>query len=189
MSYQLVLTEFSDEITRDVGENIFFNDLPSEYQVYVFYYPGTRLNKDLASKLRDLGTITGRNLLVNIARLDDPNYKKIVNMFKIRTFPTIIITAIDKLASPPSEYSTAYVKIDNKRLLNSPELTFECVQKMFNLFIDGKISEAIREKRREVRVTRIKGILNDALKGMRDYLKERDISFSFITGKLELKRR
>ncbi|UCE15648.1 MAG: hypothetical protein JSV12_07185 [Candidatus Bathyarchaeota archaeon] len=189
MSYQLVLSELINEKTKDVGENIFFNDLPSDYQVYVLYYPGISLNEDLASKLRNLGEIAGRNLLVNIARLDDPNYKKIVKKFGIRTFPTIIVTAIDKLASPPTEYSTAYVKIDNKRLLNSPDLTFECVQKMFNLFIEGKISEAIREKNHKVRMSRIKGIINSALKGIRDYLKKWDVSFSFITGKLELKHR
>jgi hypothetical protein len=190
MPYRLVLSEpVVGEKTRDVGENVFFSDLPSDYQVYVLYYPGTSLNKDLANKLRNLGKIAGKNLFVNMAKLDDPNYRMIVNRFGIRTFPTIIITAIDRLASPPTEYSTAYVKIDNKGLLNSPDLAFECVQKMFNLFIDGKIAEAVREQNRDLLMSRIRGILGNALKGLLGYLKEWDISFSFIQGKLELKPR
>jgi len=188
--YQLVLSESTDEeITKDRVENIFFDDLPSDYQVYLLYYPGTSVNEELTSKLRSLGEITGRNLLVNIAKLDDPHFKKIVRTFGIRTFPTIIITAIDKLASPPEEYSTAFVKIDDKRLLSSSDLTFECVQKIFNLFIDGKISEAIGVKKGDVRVSRIKGVINSALKGIQGFLKGWNISFSFITGKLELKPR
>jgi len=186
-SYQLVFTEYIDEITKDVGENIFFDDLPSDYQVYLLYYPGIEQNEDLTSKLRDLGEIAGRNLLVNISKLDDPNYRKIVKKFGIRKYPTIIITAIENLASPPGEYSTAFVKIDNERLLQSSDLAFECVQKIYNLFIDDKISEAMREKNRDERIFRIKGALNDALRGMRDYLKEWNVSFSFAGFKLQLK--
>ncbi len=175
------------EITKGVGENVFFNDMPSDYEVYVLYYAGTSLNKDLADKLRDIGNIAGKNLFVNIAKLDDPNYRKIANKFGIRTFPTIIITAVDNLASPPSDNSTAYVKMENKRLLSSPDIAAACVDKMFNLFIEGKIAEAMREQKRDVHISNIKGVMNDALRGMLGYLKEWDISFSFIEGRLELK--
>jgi hypothetical protein len=147
------------------------------------------MNKDLETKLRKLGEVAGTNLFVNIAKLDDPNYVKIVNKFNVKTLPTIIMTAIDKLAFSPAEYSTAYVKIDDKRLLDSPELTFECIQKMFNLFIVGKISEAVREKNHDARISRFKGVINDALKGIQGYLMKWDISFSFMGGKLEVKPR
>lgn len=175
------------ERTRDIGENVFFNDLPFDYEVYILYYPGTSLNKDLTDRLRNLGDIAGKNLFVNIAKLDDPNYKKIVNKFEIRTFPTIIVTAIDKLASPSTEHYTAYVKIDNKKLLNSPDLAIECIDKVFHLFIQGEISKAISEHRRIVNLFRIKSSINGAIKGIGGYLKEWEITISFIPGKLEIK--
>ncbi len=126
------------EKTKDIGENVFFSNLPSDYEVYLLYYPGPNSNKELMDKLRDLGNITGKNLFVNIAKLNDPNYKKIVNTFEIKTFPTVILTAVDKFASLPIDHSTAYVKIDNKKLLGSPDLTAECIYKIYNLFIRGK---------------------------------------------------
>jgi hypothetical protein len=189
MPYQLVLSNYTRETTKDVGGNVFLDDLPLDYQVYLLYYPGVNLNRDLAKNLKDLGKISGKNLFVNIARLDDPNFAKIVKTFGIRSFPTMIITAVDALASPPTKDSTTYIKIDNKKLLNSPDVAFECVQKMFNLFIEGKISEAIRERNRDVLNTRLKGIISDALTGVQGFLKDWDISFSFITGTLGLKYR
>ena len=190
MPYQLVLSELKDEITRDVGENVFFNNLPSEYEVYIFYYPGAMPNVELESRLRNFGNITGKNLFVNIGRLNDPNYGKIRNKFNIMNLPVIIITASDFLASPPEEFSTAYVRIDNKKLLNSPDL-MECIQRLFNMFIDKKISEALsqfKKDQRDVFVTNLKSIVNNTLKGVWTFLEERDVSVSLIEGKFELKK-
>jgi hypothetical protein len=193
MSYQLVLSEPIDENIgpvfgdKDFGTNVFFDNLPSDCQVYVLYYPGISLNRDLANKLKSLGNIAGRNLFVNIAKLDDPKFQIVVSKFRIKTFPTMIITAIDKLASPPEEFSTAYVKIEDKKLLSSTDLAFECIQKIFNLFIDGKISEAVRENNREVRNVRIKAFLNNALGGVQGFLKDWEINFDFLSGRLGLK--
>ena len=191
MPYQLVLSEFIDEKTKEVGENVFFDNLPSQYEVFILYYPGAMPNEELESALRNLGNITGENLFVNIGRLNDPNYKKIANKFDIRNLPVIIVTAIDKLASPPTEFSTAFVKIDSKRLLNSPNLAIECLQTLFNLFIDEKISEAISQAKhaeRDALISHLKGIITDALNGMRKFLGERDIIVSLAEGKFELRR-
>ncbi|KAF5428645.1 hypothetical protein C5S39_10980, partial [Candidatus Methanophagaceae archaeon] len=108
MHYQLVLRELIDveKGIKAVGENVFFDDLPSDCKVFALYYPAAVPNEDLENALRNLGNITGKNLFVNIGRLDDPNYDEIVDKFKIRNSPVIIVTAIDKLASPPTEFST-----------------------------------------------------------------------------------
>jgi hypothetical protein len=86
MSYSLAFikkTENLDEKDRDIGENIFFDCLPYNYQVYLFYYPGAMPNEDLESKLQSFGNITGNNLFINIGRFNDPNYGKIVCIFEI----------------------------------------------------------------------------------------------------------
>ena len=184
MPYQLVLSELIDKETRKVGENVFFDNLPSDYEVFIFYYPGAMPNEELESKLRNLGDITGKNLFVNLGRLNDPKYKKIRNKYQIKNLPVIIVTAIDKLASPPTEFSTAYVKIDSKRLLKSPNYAIECVQTVFNLFIGGEISKALRQPNRSY----LKAIIADALKGMKKFLDERDITVSLMEGKFELRR-
>lgn len=191
MPYQLVLSELTDEKTKDFGENIFFDDLPFDYKVYMFYYPSAMPNEDLENKLQSFGKITGANLFINIGRLNDPNYKKIQNKFNIKKLPVIIITAIDKLASTPDNLSTAYVRIDSKNLLNSPDKLMECLQKLFNLFIGGDISEALSEYKKDklkVFIARLKNMLTHAIKEIWEFIDERDISVSWIEGKFELKR-
>ena len=183
MPYQLVLSESRNEITRDVGENVFFANLPSDYEVYIFYYPGAMPNVELETRLRNFGNNAGKNLFVNIGRLNDPNYRTIANKFNIRSLPVIIVTAIDKLASSPVESVTAYVKIDDKKLLNSPDSSINCLQELFLLFLQGKISEAMGQldkARRNLLIT-------NALKGIWDLLGKTDITISFIEGKFEIK--
>lgn len=192
MRYELMLLEPIDETSKDkdVGENVFIDNLPSDYPVYLFYYPGAIPNEDLEGKLRDLGSITGENLFVNIGRLNDPNYKKIANRFKIRDLPVIVVTAIGSLASPPTEFLTAYVRIDSKRLLSSPDVVVQCLQRLFNLFIQGKISEAMsqaRQNQRSALISHLKGIVSHALGGIWAFLKDVDISVSLAECKFELR--
>jgi len=181
MSYQLVLYESMKEITKEVGENIFFDSLPSDSEVYLLYYPGAMPNKELENRLRDFGNNAGKNLFVNIGRLNDPNFKKIVNKFNIENFPVIIVTADSRLAS--LEFETAYVKLDNKNLLNSSDLAIDCAQKLFLLFIQEKISEALRQPDvydRKVIISRLNGVISTVLKGI-------EFSASLFGGKLEVK--
>jgi hypothetical protein len=61
MRYKLVHSETVDEPIKAIGEDVWFDDLPSDYSVCLFYYPGTRRNKDFASKLKDLGDSAGNH--------------------------------------------------------------------------------------------------------------------------------
>jgi hypothetical protein len=194
MPYQLILDEWSDEITKNIGENVFIDNISDDYKVYLFYYPGAMPNRELESKLRNIGDITGKNLFVNIGRLNDPKYYKIKNRFGIIDLPVIILTALDGLAAVRTDtyYSTAFVRIENKRILNSVDLTIKSVERLFNLFIDGSVSSAIKQgeqDNREATRTRIKDIIISAIKQTGEFLTERDITVSLIEGKFELKRR
>jgi len=194
MSYQLVISGLEGTTTKGEGE-VFLDDLPLDSKVFLLYYPGSMPNEDLEDKLKDLGKRTGKNLYVNTGRLDDPNYDKIVNKFDITTFPVMIITAIDTLASPPAKLSTAYIKIDNEKLLNSPNFAIDIVYTLFNLFIVGKISEAVHEYekvKRDESISRLKNVVANALKNTGNkvggFLAERDISISLAEVKFELKK-
>ncbi len=186
-SYQLALSENVTGTAMAVGDNIFFENLPHDYKVYVLCYPGTDMNEELRNKLTSLGEQSGKNLLVNFAKLNDPNYARIRNTFDIQVFPTIIVTGIGALASPPTESSTAYVKMDNKNLLDSPDRAAECVERIFNLFLAGDISKSIKEENRAARNAALSNVLKTALRGIRGFLQEWEISFSFINGMLILK--
>jgi hypothetical protein len=173
--------------------------LPDDYKVYLFYYPGSMPNEDLENKLRKFGNIIGKNLFVNIGRLNDPNYKKIASRFEIRDLPVIIITApviiiaIDGLSSVKTEryYSTFFVRLGSKILLHSVDLTIKSIERLFNLFIGGQISEALSQYRHDQRnafLSKLKVVILNSLKVIAKFLSDRDISISLLEGKFELKR-
>ncbi len=188
MAYELVIQEAPG---KDVGDNVFLQNLPAEYKVYLFYYPGAMPDERLEKALRNLGEMTGKNLFVNIGRLNDPEHEKIVGRFEIKNYPVILITAVGSLAAPQGEFCSAYARLDSKRLLGSPERTVECVQELFNLFLRGEVAKAISQakwKQRAELAAVLGRYITDALKGLKDFVASRDISISFLEGKFELKR-
>jgi len=180
-----------DEHTKDIGENVFFGDLDLDYKVYAFYYPGAMPNEVLEKGLRNLGEQTGKNLFVNIGRLDDPEYSKIAKAFELRNLPAIVVTAVADLASADNEYLTAYARLDGKNLLKSADKTIQCLQKLFDLFIRGEVSGAIRQAKWRQRVELLAVVgktFTEGLKSLGSFVADRDISFSLVEGKFELKR-
>src|SRR5215813_5561786 len=143
MTYRLVFEERPSEGNKDVGENVFLANLPSDYKVYAFYYPGNSPDDSLEDKLRELGNSTGTNLFVNIGGRNDPEYGEIAKRFEIEAHPVIIVTAVDALASPQGEYMSAYARLDSPKLLASADRAVRCVEELFNLFIRNEVSKAI----------------------------------------------
>lgn len=187
MPYQLVLTQ--KVTTKDIGKNVFFDNLKSGYNVYILYYPGVTGDKVLKQRLIEFGEQTGNNCFVNIAKLDDPNYNKVRKTFGINTFPTIIITATSDLSACPSEDITAYVRIDNKALLKSSDEAFSCIERVYNLFISREILQALRINNKEQLKAEILDLFKKSLGKINGFLKEWDINFCFVSGTLELRAR
>ena len=191
MTFQLVLTEASAENHKDIGENVFFDNLDTDYKVYLFYYPGTMADRALESRLRELGDITGKNLFVNIGRLNDKRHDQIVQRFDVKKYPVIIVAAEATLASSTDEYVSAFVRLDSEHLLASPERAVDLVQKIFTLFVQGKVSEGVRHAKwsqRRDAVGSLMHIFTDALKSVMGFVADRDISVSIFEGKFELKK-
>jgi hypothetical protein len=191
--YQLILSDIvdldraenKDLQTRDVGEAILFGNLPMDYEVYALYYPGAMPNDELERQLRNLGNITGKNLFVNLGKLNDPNYKRIVSLFEIEDLPVIIVTANKKWASH-RRFGAVYVRMDSKRLLNSSSQAIECLQSLMNLFIVGKISEAVsryRDEERPALTAHLKDTIIEALKGVKDV----NVSFAGVNFEVNFK--
>jgi hypothetical protein len=179
---------------KDVGENILFDNLPDDYEIYLFYYSGPLRNSNLENRLKDFGRDTGKNLFVDIASLKDQKYKLLATQFEIESFPAVIITGNEKLASLKrgDSYSTAFVRLDKKELLKDSDKTIECVGNIFTLFMSGKVSDALQEAKdleRKAIISQLKNSILTALKGILGFLKENDISFSLFEGKLEIKKK
>jgi hypothetical protein len=161
MSYQLVLTEKPRAGTRevgdkDLGDNVFLENIPPSYKVYLFYYAGAMGNELLEEGLRKLGENTGQNLFVNIGKLNDPDYDKIASRFEIKPLPAVVITAVSDLASLTNEYLSAYARLDSKHLLDSPQRTVQCALEVFNLFLQGKVAEALANAKSRQRTELLK---------------------------------
>jgi hypothetical protein len=191
MSYQLVFTEKPTGVLKAVGENVFLDDLSPSYKVYLFYYAGSMPNRPLEDGLRNLGESTGQNLFVNIGKLDDPKFDSIANRFEISIFPVIVITAVSDLASLVNAYLSAFARLDSKHLINDPDKTLQCAQEVFNLFLRGKVAEALSNAKSTQTKELLKwlgGLVTGVLKPMLKFIEERDITFSLVEGKFELKK-
>lgn len=194
MLYSLVLDNPTKRGGKDFGDNILLDQLSNDYPTYLFYYPGPILNQDLQTKLKEFGQSAGKNLFVNIAKLNDPNYRQIVNAFAIKTFPVIILTGVEKFASIRNNgnYSTAFIRLDNKNLLKNADKAIECIGELFNLLISEKISEALNEAKRNQRNATLSVIANTTigtLKRIGKVLNDKDVSISWLEGKFEIKNR
>lgn len=196
MSYRLVLTEKPRVVVnnlgdKDVGDNVFLDNIPPSCKVYLFYYGGAMGNELLEEGLRKLGDNAGQNLFVNIGKFNDPKFDEITRRFEMETFPVVVITAVSDLASLTNEYLSAYARLDSKHLLDSPSRTVQCAQEIFNLFLQGKVAEALANAKSRQRTELLKwlgSLITGTLKPVLKFIDERDISFSVAEGKLELKK-
>jgi hypothetical protein len=127
---------------RAVGEAIFLASLPMSPKVFAFFYPGETDTEEVEKRLRALGKKTGDNLLVNFSTLVDPDYKRAVERFSVKALPVIIVTAVSPLAAIPNG-ETTFVRLDGKSLFARPDQLVRTVEELFNLFLGGKIAEAV----------------------------------------------
>lgn len=192
MTYELVLKEApSPDVHKDYSENIVFRDLPKYYKVFILYYSPRNRNLELENELKSLGFREGTNLLVNVGFKSDPDYSIIASKFGIETRPAIIVTGIDQIASSENTFSTAYARIDKEYLFKDSKKIVDIVDTLYNMFISGKISEAIKYAQKQERNTiliRIKDTIYKAFEKLAKFLENRDIIFEVASCKIELRR-
>lgn len=190
VKYSLSLvTDENAEITRDIGENVFLSDLSDEYRVFAFYYPSAMRDEDLETALRGLGDLVGQNMFVNIGKLNDPSFAKIVEAFDIHDYPVLIVTATADLAGAREPGTNVYVRIDDKRLLADPARTVELVQEIYTLFLRGDIADAISKVGTAKRTELIRSVVEQIASGLRHiagFVADRDFKVSLVEGSFEM---
>ena len=190
MPYQLILQEAEEEATKAVGENIFLANLPAEFPVYALYYPAEMPDYDFENLLRTLGGRTGDNLFVNIGRLDDPQFDRIVRKFEITTLPALVLTAVADLAAPDDEFMNAYVRLDG-RLIAKPDRAIKFVEDLYLMFLQGEIAQAIKRTSRNTKTELARAVgrhIIAALGKVGNFVAERDWSVSILQGRFEIKK-
>jgi hypothetical protein len=188
--YELSLTKYEGPgTTKDIGENVFLSDLSDEYRVFAFYYPPAMRDEELEAALRNLGDLTGKNLFVNIAKLNDPSFTKIVKTFEIHDYPVVVVTATSDLAGAHEHGVNVYVRIDDKRLLSDPARAAELVQEIYTLFLHGDIADAIskvKSKKRHELIRAVTTRISSGIRGLVGFVADRDFKISLVEGSFEM---
>jgi hypothetical protein len=174
---------------RAVGESVFLANLPTRPKVFAFFYPGNTDTEEVEKRLRALGHRTGDNLFINFGTLDDDDYKQAVEHFGIGALPVIVVTAVGPLAATP-EGETTFVRLDGKSLFAKPDELVQTLEKLFNLFLGGKILQAImigwtQQGKAAVAAAgeRVWAIIQPAI----TWAAKKDIKLEFATAKIEVK--
>ncbi len=178
-------------VTKDIGDNVYLSDLRDEYKVFAFYYPSAMRNEELEASLRRLGELTGKNLFVNIGKLDDPSFGKVVKTFEIDQFPVVVMTATSDLAGTDGRCLTAFVRIDQRHLVNDPPRLVTLLEELCGLFIRGEIAAAIGKAKKKQRLEIARAVaaaIGDALKRLGGFVADRDLKISLVEGSFELTR-
>jgi len=190
VSHSLVLRTSPDPaVTKDIGENVYLSELSDEYAVFAFYYPAAMHDEELEAALRALGDLSGKNLFVNLGRLDDPSFRTIVKTFDIRRYPVVVVTATNDLAGVEGEYLTAFVRLDEPRLVADPTRLVALVQEIYGLFLRGDIAAAMSKAKHKQRLEVVRAVaasIGRALRGLVGFVADRDVKVSLIEGSFEL---
>jgi hypothetical protein len=188
MSYDIVFVD-NPGPGRGVGESVFLSNLPTNPKVFVFFYRGAADVSEVEKGLRALGQKTGDNLFVNIASQADPDYDKAEKCFGIRRWPVIVVTAISPLAGTP-EGDNAFVRLDSRLLFAKPEELVRTVEELFNLFLGGKIAQAVRvgwtspgKSALLAAAERVWSVVKPVI----TWLAQRDFAFEYAGAKIEVK--
>jgi hypothetical protein len=174
---------------RDVGENVFLSDLSDEYHVFALYYPSAMRDEALEAGLSGLGELTGKNVFVNIGKLNDPSYEKIRKAFEIQTYPVVVVTATADLAAVGGGGSSVYVRIDDGRVLADTARAVQLVQEVSMLFLGGEVADAIAKSKSQERKELLRALgsrIGSALQKVAGFVADRDFKISLVQGSFEI---
>jgi hypothetical protein len=118
--------------------------VPDDCRVYSFVFRQSKLDSRIKTELQAIGEESGLNLFVGLWDMSDPNYIKMNEIFNLDKLPAVIMTA-DSSLSTVSDTENAYVRIDDERLLDKPEEFSKLINELYNLFLRGDVTKAIKK--------------------------------------------
>lgn len=128
---------------------LYLGEIDPNCKVYLFVFTGmNQLNPKLREALTKLGKETGKNLFVGFWANDDEDFEKAVHAFRLKKAPAIVVTAESQLAFMNETAETVYARIDDEKILQDEKflnLAKKTLDRLYLLFLDGKVQEAIKE--------------------------------------------
>ena len=75
MAYSLVRVREQEDPKRVLGSNVYFDNLPADSSVFIFYYPNPGLYfGELETRVKTYGRQAGDKIFVNMGKIGDRNY-------------------------------------------------------------------------------------------------------------------
>ncbi len=184
----LLFKSFRPKVTREVVPELkLASEVPNDCKTYVFYVPGMIDYQTLKDALQKYGGAAGKNIFVGLWRLDAEPYQEILRYFNIRKGPAVVISGKSIFSTdeqqPPQ---TAFARIDNPKLLNDLPKVSECITETCNLFIEGKIKEALSNARKDQFNASLGQYLRKINEKVSNFLKDRSITFDVSKGQIIL---
>jgi hypothetical protein len=159
------------------------SDVPDDCNVYVFYLPGMKTYDDLVEELKKYGKDAGKNIFVGIWSLGATSYSSLLTAFKIKDSPAVVVTGNPKLSTDgktPAE--TVFATISNKNLLNDTEKAGDVINRTCNLFMEGKVKEALSSARKDGFKATLDYYLKKLYSGIVQFLKDVPITWNYANG-------
>lgn len=163
------------------------SDVPDDCDVYVFYIPGMTSYDDLKKALTDYGKAAGKNIFVGLWELSAKPYKEILTYFKIKKSPAVIVSGPPKWSTDgQAPTQTAFARIDNPKVLNDLKTATDCISQTCNLFMQGKVKQALSSARKDQFKASLEYYLKKLGSGVIQVLQKFSISFDIAKGTITI---
>lgn len=175
-----------------VEHSVILEGIPENCRVYCFVFGSSDADEKTKKDLETLGTEYGDNLFVGFWSMKDSRYSYIASCFNLRSLPAIVFTAESHLGGTEEDNSAPYVRLDDSRVLSDIDGMKQLIRLLYNLFITGKVAEAIKEAKKARKVRRLRDIIQQSKKLVSDIvgriIENYNIDFEYGPFKVELIR-
>lgn len=162
-------------------------DVPEDCGVYVFYIPGMTSYDDLVKELENYGKEAGKNIFVGIWSLGATPYSQMLKDFNIRKSPAVVISAKPEWSTDgKTPTKTAFATISDPHLLNDAKKAGDIINETCNLFMEGKVKEALSSARKEGWKDSLVYYLRKLYSGLIDFLKQVPVKFDLKDGTITM---
>lgn len=184
---RMYMWETNKEGYRLCIEKFYYNgQIDKNCKVYIFVFQGfVQLSPELQQALTELGKKYGENLFVGFWAEDDPFFTKAVELFNIKSYPTIIITGNADLAMSGELQQSVYVKLDYSQILKDTkylDLVKQTLGQIYLSFLSKDFQQAIKQAKSAQDIGKAEEILYkflNAIKNVFDFISKYNITFKF----------
>jgi len=188
---------FKNQEERDLARaELYFHFLASvpECRVHLLYFPGAQDNPVLIERLKKMAIDADINLYVGLMSIGQPDYVSYSQKFKLCGLPALIMTGSSEIASVKDtpDWATAFIRLDNKRLIQNTDNAMNCLEDCFNLFLRGEVKVALERAVEAKKAATFEHYLKKAKlagKEISKGIKERDWTLDIFRGTIESKYR